>query len=63
MWIGEGLESNRSITTLNLSNWYNTYPIGNNRIGNEGAMIIGNALGTNTKLTILDLCKKYLLDS
>jgi hypothetical protein len=63
MWIGEGLESNKSLTTLNLSNWYNIYPIGNNRIGNEGVMIIGNTLETNASLTTLDLCKKYLLDS
>jgi hypothetical protein len=35
------------------------YSVGQNQIGNEGAITIGNALKTNQTLTILNLCNKY----
>jgi hypothetical protein len=36
--------------------------IGNNKIGNEGAKVIGHALESNKNLSELDLSNKYLLD-
>jgi hypothetical protein len=51
-------ESDANFSELNLSKNYNKYPIGSNKVEDEGAIAIGNALVNNGNLTTLDLGSK-----